>query len=138
VPEAADVADPDAGDVEVVAQPRLGLQPVLVERVEPVQLAVPMGEVAERAHQLLVAVHVVDAEVLGQRVAQLAPQVVVRSVADPEHVRPRLLQPDAEVEPVRREMRREKDDVHAAAECYWPESSATSGAIASIEPAGHM
>ena len=75
-----------AGDVEVGAQACLGFHPVLRVRVDAVDVAVAVGEVAAGPQQLVVIVHVVDAIVLAQGLAQLLAQQLVGLVAQAEHV----------------------------------------------------
>ena len=60
-----------AGNVELGPQACLGLQPVLVERVDPVDLPVAMGEVAERPNQGVEVVEVGHPVVLGEGIAKL-------------------------------------------------------------------
>ena len=74
-----------------------------------------VGEVAQRAHKLVVVGEVVDAVVLDQRLSQLGPKLLVRRIPEPEDIGAGVPQPDDELEPVRREVRRQEDDVHRRA-----------------------
>lgn len=107
-----DLADTHPENVEVVPDPGFGRQPVLVQRLESVDLAVFMGEIPASPEQCVVVVHVVDAEVFGQSVAHLGGQMVVLRIANAKDVGSGLFELAAEVGVVGREVGREEDDVH--------------------------
>ena len=62
------------GMLKSLRKRRLRLEPVLVERVEAVDPAVAMDEPAQRTSQLVVVAQIIDAVVVGQRIAQLGAQ----------------------------------------------------------------
>jgi hypothetical protein len=82
----AQIRGPQAGHVEVLAQPGLGLQPRLVERVDAVDAAMAPGEVARGAQHGLRIIEPRREGVLRQRAPQLIPQGVIGDVPDRQDV----------------------------------------------------
>jgi len=68
---------PQAKNVEILAQPGLGLEPVLVHGLEPLELAVPMGKVAQCPQQLVVVVHIGNFVILREGLPQFGAQRIV-------------------------------------------------------------
>ena len=102
----------DAVYAELGAQGGFGLQPVFVQRIQPVDMAEFFGEEAAGLPQLFVIVHVAYFIVPGQRPRQLRVQVPEFRVADAEGVEAGGLEAAAEILVVRREMRRQEDEIH--------------------------
>jgi hypothetical protein len=90
---------------------------VLVQGFDPVDPAVAVGEPAEGADEIVVVVHVADPVVVGEGGAELVVEVVVGLVGDAQDGGALVAQPHAEPAGGRREVGREEDDVHRAAEC---------------------
>ncbi len=72
--------------VEVVAQARVERQPVLVVRLDPVDLAVLEGEERDRTEHLVVVLEGRRPVVLGEDGLELLGDVVIRRIADTQHV----------------------------------------------------
>ena len=113
--ERADLLRVGAGrDVEVRAQRRVLRKPVLVVRLYPVDLAVLVREERDRFEHAGVILEARDPVVLRERILQAAVELVVRGVADAEHVDAAPAQPVAEL-PVRvGKLRRYEDEVQGA------------------------
>ena len=101
-------------DVEVVAQTGILAEPVLVLRLEPVDLAVLPGEECDRTEDLVVVLQGGHPIVLVERVLDLLRHHVVGRVADAEHRGAVLAQAVAPVPVGVGELRRDEDDVHGA------------------------
>ena len=110
--DGADVGGAYAEHVEIVPQPRLDPQPVLVETVDAVDLAVLVGEVATGAQQLVIVVHPLHPVVFAQGLAHLGRQGVVGSVPDAQGVGPGQLELTAEAVVLGREVGRKENTVH--------------------------
>jgi hypothetical protein len=73
---------------------------------------VAVDEEPQRASELVVVAEVVDAVVIVQRLTQLRLKLLPVRVGNAERRRPNVLQAADEPPPVRREVRREEDDVY--------------------------
>ena len=87
----------EAEHVEIGAQTRILRQPVFVVRFDTVHFAVLVRQVSHRAQHFIIIFHIINAEILGQTLAQVRIQQLVRFAGDPENMHARLLQTDREI-----------------------------------------
>ncbi len=106
-----DIRGADAGDVEIVPNAGLGAEPVFVQRVETVDLAVAVGEIPAGPEERVVVVHVADEVILRQCGTQLLRQPLVGFIADAEGVRAGLFHAQPEAVVVGWKMRGQYHDV---------------------------
>ena len=99
------------GDVESGAQHGVALQPVFVVALQPVDLAVLVGQKRDRAEHLVVVFQRGDFVILVQRAAQFGHELVIRAVADAENVHAVLFQFGAEFPVIGRKIRGDEDEV---------------------------
>ena len=74
--------------VELGAEERVGLEPVLVQRFEAIDRAVVVDEMRDGGPQLIGRMEIVDPVVLGEIVAQLRPEPLQVASAMPSTVAP--------------------------------------------------
>ena len=85
---------------------------MLVERLEAVDAAPFVDEMAHRPIGLVVILHVGDPVIFGQCSLQALVERFIRRVADAQHRGAGLFQPVAEIRARRRKMRREENEIH--------------------------
>ena len=101
-----------AGDVEVLPQPGVLLQPVLVVALQKVNFSVFKGEIGNRTEHLVVILHAAHPVVFAQGVPELGVKLVVGRVADAQHVYPVGAQAHTEVPVAVGEGGGDKDEIH--------------------------
>ena len=102
---------PEARYVEVLPEPGVLLQPVLVVALKPVDLSVFEAEKGYGAVHFCIVFHIVYAVILGQCALQHVVEGVVGSIPDPEHVDSVFMQLDAEIAVVYRKVGRHENKV---------------------------
>jgi len=98
-------------DVEVRAQGRIPLQPVLIVRFQPVDAAILEGEERHRPVDLVIILQTADLVVFVQAVLQLRLQLIIGLVTDAQHVHAVVFQLPAELPVVGGEIGGDKDKV---------------------------
>ena len=98
-------------DVEVRAQGRIPLQPVLIVGFQPVDAAILEGEERHRPVDLVIILQTADLIVFVQAVLQLRLQLIIGLVADAQHVHAVIFQLPAELPVVGGEIGGDKDKV---------------------------
>ena len=98
-------------DVEVRAQGRIPLQPVLVVGFQPVDAAILEGEERHRPVDLVIILQTADLIVFVQAVFQLRLQLIIGLVTDAQHVHAVIFQLPAELPVVGGEIGGDKDKV---------------------------
>ena len=99
------------GDVEGSAQGSVLLQPILVVALQPVDLAVLVSQERNSAEHFVIVLQGGDLVVLVQRILELRHQLVIRAIADTQHVHAVLLELSAELPVVRREVRGDENEI---------------------------
>src|SRR5689334_11256437 len=72
-----------------------------------------MRKIAQRANQLVVIVHVLDAVAVGEAALEFIGERIIISVGQAKYIGPCLAQALAKAREIRRKVRRQKDDVHS-------------------------
>ena len=98
-------------DVEVRAQGRIPLQPVLVVGFQPVDAAILEGEERHRTVDLVIILQTADLIVFVQAVFQLRLQLIIGLVTDAQHIHAVVFQLPAELPVVGGEIGGDKDKV---------------------------
>ena len=110
--EARELGRAKARHVEVVAEPGLGLEPVLADRVEPIERSVPRDEASHRVAEHAVVAHLRRKGVLAKRRRELGAKARGGRVADRHDGRAARAERGAEVVRVGRKPRRQEQDGH--------------------------
>lgn len=76
-----------AGDVEVLTQASVRLQPVLIVGFKALQFAIAVREIAAGADKLLVIAEVVHLVVFGQGGPQFRAQLMIRRIPQSQNIR---------------------------------------------------
>ena len=99
------------GDVEVGTQLGVLFQPVFVVGLQPVDAAVLVDEEGNSAVDFVIVFQTANLVVLVQAVLQIGVQLIIRLIADTQHVHAVVLQLLAELPVVCREIGGNKNDV---------------------------
>ncbi len=134
VAHGGDVGRPQAEDVEIFPQAGLGGQPVFVEGVQTVDLAVTVGKPAAGAPQGIVIVQVRDAVIVAQRRLHRRRQRLPGNIGDAEHAGAELFQVAAEPVVLRRKMGGKIDNVHRGVLLEGPGGCSSAPAAGRVGP----
>ena len=96
---------PHSGDIEILPQPGVLLQPVLIIALEPVDFSVLKTEKGDRAVHLVIVFHGVDPIILCQSSLQCIIEGIVWGIPDSQHVDSVCVQLNTEITIVYRKMR---------------------------------
>lgn len=99
-------------DVEGGPYPGVGAQPVVVRGFNPVNRSLAVREIPHGLLELILAVHVLDAVIIGESPSEALRQGFARPVTDPQHCHAGIIQVYGEKIAIRWEMRGQHDDLH--------------------------
>src|SRR5215207_9095815 len=101
-----------AGNIEIGAQAGFGFQPVFIMRIDAVQFAIAVRKISEGAHELIVIVQAVDAEIFGEGRSQFRAQGIIVLIRKSKDSHTLTLERHREPVIIGRKVRGQENEVH--------------------------
>jgi len=111
-PKSKLMRDDSCGDVEILTELCVKLEPVLIVGFDPVNAAIPESQESNSPVDLAIVFERIDFVILSQRIFNSFAQRIIRSIANAKNGHTIVVQPVAEMPVILGEIRRNKYEVH--------------------------